>query len=339
MSHFMSEHILDMTFSGLHIGVGIYDKEGRVISCNEEFRKLKSSFLIDDGQLHKVINDGKADRMLLTGNKDKVLESFVAPCKDEKGEVSSYVYRLSDVTQLYAPSREKELEEIFLDNVSYEIRTPLNAIIGFNDLLNGVAGLHMEENEKLQMKEHIHRSADRLLTVVDDILDLSRMQKGCLPLHKTVVSLMEICCRARDAVRSEVQQGVKLTHEYPVALKDTYIYTDSKRLEQLLRSFLLNACQHTSAGTVTLKVKTFEDADSGREMLQLRVDDTGEGVAHDQFDLLFRPFRKADSKSEGLGLGLAVCKEIARMLNGRVYLDTEYENGSSFVFEMPFEAI
>lgn len=335
----MSEHILDMTFSGLHIGVGIYDKEGRVISCNEEFRKLKSSFLIDDGQLHKVINDGKADRMLLTGNKDKVLESFVAPCKDEKGEISSYVYRLSDVTQLYAPSREKELEEIFLDNVSHEIRTPLNAIIGFNDLLNGVAGLHMEENEKLQMKEHIHRSADRLLTVVDDILDLSRMQKGCLPLHKTVVSLMEICCRARDAVRAEVQQGVKLTHEYPVALKDTYIYTDSKRLEQLLRSFLLNACQHTSAGTVTLKVKTFEDADSGREMLQLRVDDTGEGVAHDQFDLLFRPFRKADSKSEGLGIGLAVCKEIARMLNGRVYLDTEYENGSSFVFEMPFEAI
>lgn len=335
----MSEHLLDLTFSGLHIGVGIYDKEGRVISCNEEFRKLKSSFLIDDGQLHKVIKIGKADRMLLTGNKDKVLESFVAPCKDEKGEISSYVYRLSDVTQLYAPSREKELEEIFLDNVSHEIRTPLNAIIGFNDLLNGVAGLHMEENEKLQMKEHIHRSADRLLTVVDDILDLSRMQKGCLPLHKTVVSLMEICCRARDAVRSEVQQGVKLTHEYPVALKDTFIYTDSKRLEQLLRNFLLNACQHTSVGTVTLKVKTFDDAESGREMLQLRVDDTGEGVPHDQFDLLFRPFRKADSKSEGLGIGLAVCKEIARMLDGRVYLDTEYENGSSFVFEMPFEAI
>ena len=100
MSHFMSEHLLDLTFSGLHIGVGIYDKEGRVISCNEEFRKLKSSFLIDDGQLHKVIKIGKADRMLLTGNKDKVLESFVAPCKDEKGEISSYVYRLSDVTQL-----------------------------------------------------------------------------------------------------------------------------------------------------------------------------------------------------------------------------------------------
>ena len=339
MLHNMSEQILNLAFSGLQIGVGIYDKDGQMVSCNEEFRKLKSSYLIDDGQLYKVIKEGKADRALLAGFKDKVLESFVAPCKDEKGEISSYIYRLSDVTHSYAPSREKELEEIFLDNVSHEIRTPLNSVIGFNDILNGVSGLHMEEDEKLMLKDHIHRNADRLLTVVDDILDLSKMQKGCLPLHKTVVSLMEICCKARDAVKSEVQQGVKLAHEYPIALKDTYIYTDSKRLEQLLRNLLTNACQHTFTGTVTLKVKTFEDAENGREMLQLRVDDTGEGIAHNQLDLLFRPFRKADSKSEGLGVGLSICKEIARLLNGKVYLDTEYEDGTSFVFEMPFETI
>ena len=252
---------------------------------------------------------------------------------------TGYVYRLSNVTNLYAPSREKELEEVFIDNVSHEIRTPLNAIIGFNDLLNGVAGLHMEENEKLQMKEHIHRNADRLLTVVDDILDLSKMQKGCLPLHKTVVSLMEVCYKARESVKQSVFSGVKLGHEYPIALKDTFIYTDSKRLEQLLRNLLLNACQHTFTGSITLKVKTFEDAENHREMLQLRVDDTGEGISRDQFELLFRPFRKADNKSEGLGVGLTLCKEIARMLNGRVYIDREYEDGTSFVFEMPFEAI
>lgn len=339
MTHFMSEKILDLTFSGLQIGVGFYDKAGQMISCNEEFRKLKSGFLLDDGQLEKVMKQGKADKMLLAGTAETVLESFVAPCRDEFGEVTHYVYRLSNVSNLYAPSREKALEEIFLDNVSHEIRTPLNAIIGFNDILNGVAGLHMEEEEKLQIKEHIHKNSDRLLMVVSDILDLSKMQKGCLPLHKTVVSLMEVCCRARDSVKNEVQPGVKLAHEYPVALRDTFIYTDRKRLEQLLRNFLLNACQHTSEGSVTLKVKTFEDEESGREMLQLRVDDTGEGVAQDQFELLFHPFRKADNKSEGLGVGLAVCKEIARLLNGKVYLDTSYEGGSSFVFEMPFEPI
>lgn len=339
MSHLISEQILDLTFSGLQIGVGFYDKQGRMISCNEEFRKLKSGFLLDDGQLFKVIKQGKADKMLLAGNAETVLESYIAPCRDEDGEITQYVYRLSNVSNYYAPSREKALEEIFIDNVSHEIRTPLNAIIGFNDILNGVAGLHMEEDEKLMIKEHIHKNADRLLLVVNDILDLSKMQKGCLALHKTVVSLMEVCCRARDSVKSEVQPGVKLAHEYPTSLRDTFIYTDSKRLEQLLRNFLTNACQHTSSGSVTLKVKTYKDEETGLEMLQMRVDDTGEGVAQNQFDLLFRPFRKADNKSEGLGVGLAVCKEIARMLNGKVYLDKTYEDGSSFVFEMPFEAI
>lgn len=339
MSHFRSEQMLDLAFSGLRIGVGIYDKEGQMISCNDEFRKLKSSYLIDDGQLHKVIKEGKTDRMLLAGYKDKVLESYIAPCADAKGEITSYVYRLSDVTQSAAPSREKELDEIFLDNVSHEIRTPLNSVIGFNDILNGVSGLHMEEDEKLMLREHLHKNADRLLTVVEDIIDLSKMQKGCLQLHKTVVSLMEICCKARDAVRSEVQQGVRLGHEYPIALKDTYLYTDGKRLEQLLRNLLTNACQHTYTGSVTLKVKTFKDEACDREMLQLRVDDTGEGIAHNQLDMLFRPFHKADCKSEGLGVGLSICREIARLLNGKVYLDTEYEDGTSFVFEMPFDMI
>ena len=114
---------------------------------------------------------------------------------------------LREISGQYNFKREKDLEEIFLDNVSHEIRTPLNAIIGLNDLLNGVAGQHMEEDEKLMMKDHIHKSADRLITVVNDILDLSKMEKGLLPLHKTVTSLMEICYKARESVKYEVQEG------------------------------------------------------------------------------------------------------------------------------------
>ena len=165
------------------------------------------------------------------------------------------------------------------------------------------------------------------------------MQKGCLKLHKTVVGLMEVCCKARDAVKHEVQPGVKLQHEYPIALKDTYLYTDGKRLEQLLRNILSNACQHTFAGTVTLKVKTFRDPECGKKMLQIRVDDTGDGIPREQYQNLFRPFRKVDNKSEGLGMGLAICRQIAKMLKGRIYLDTEYVGGSSFVLEMPMDEI
>lgn len=236
-------------------------------------------------------------------------------------------------------TKKKELEDIFLDNISHELRTPLNALIGLNDLLNGVAGQHMEEEDRLIMKDHIHKNADRLMTVMDDILDLSRMQKGSLTIHKTVVSLMEICCKARDAVKGQVQPGVKLQHEYPVALKDTFIYTDGKRLEQLLRNFLLNACHHTELGSITLKVKAYRDEKRGRRMLQIRVDDTGEGIPHERRSLLFKPFRKFDGQMEGLGLGLAICRQIAKLLGGVVYLNTHYVGGSSFVFEMPIEEI
>ena len=231
------------------------------------------------------------------------------------------------------------LEEFFLDNVSHEIRTPLNALIGFNDLLNGVSGQHMNEEEKMVMREHINRNAIRLMRVVDDILDLSMMQKGTLSLNKTVVGLMEVCYKARESVKREVHHGVKLQHQFPVALKDAYLYTDGRRLEQILRNLMLNACQHTDEGTITLRVGTFESPKDRRKMLRVSVDDTGEGIPKDQCDLIFKPFHKVDLKTEGLGAGLAVCKGLAKLMNGDVYQDMEYQGGSSFVFEMPFEDI
>lgn len=235
--------------------------------------------------------------------------------------------------------QEKELEEFFLNNVREEISTPLNAVVGFNDLLNGVSGAHMAEDEKIVMREHIRRNANRLLTVVNDIIDLSKMQKGCLTLHKTVIGLMETCYKARESVKHEVPSEVKLKHEYPVALKDTYLYTDGKRLEQLIRILLENACQHTTSGEVVLKVKSFEALDDGHTFLQIRVDDTGEGIPEMHREHIFKPFWKVDQKSEGLGLGLTLGREIAKLLNGKVYLDHDYNGGASFVFEMPLEQL
>lgn len=233
----------------------------------------------------------------------------------------------------------KGLEEIFLDHVSDEICTPLNALVGFNDLLNGVSGAHMDEEEKMVMREHIHHNANRLVTMINDILDLSKMQKGTLTLHKTVVGLMEACYKARESVKHEVPSEVKLKHEYPMALKDTYLYTDGKRLEQLIRIFLENACQHTDSGEVVLKVKTYELLDDGQTFLQIRVDDTGEGIAEEHREQIFKPFWKADVKGAGMGIGLALSREIAKMLGGKVYLDHDYKGGASFVFEMPLEQV
>ena len=107
-------------------------------------------------------------------------------------------------------------------------------------------------------------------------------------------------------------------------------------MEQLLRNILSNACKHTKRGTITLGVDTFE-GEQHQPMLSFTITDTGVGIPHDKREELFTPFRKFHGATQGLGMGLAICKQIARMLGGHVYLDHEYTGGSRFVFEMPFE--
>ncbi len=337
----IEQRMLNLAFSGLQIGIGIYDKDGHMMTSNEEFNRLQNDYPQDCELLRRSIREGKSGKEQWIREDGTVLESFVVPFTNDQGETDGYIFRLSNITERrprYGSEDQSRLEEIFLNNVNHEIRTPLNAIIGFNDLLNGVAGEHMEEEEKRIMKDHIHRNAERLINVVNDLVDLSKMEKGSLIIHKTVVSLMEICYKARESVKNEVQPGVKLLHQYPVVLKDTRIYTDGRRMVQLLRNILSNACKHTSMGAITLRVRTVESDDSqGQPRLQIRVSDTGEGIPVENRSQLFMPFRKFDGVTDGLGMGLAISRQIAKMLGGRLYLDEDYEGGSSFVYEMPFE--
>ena len=343
--------MLNLAFSALEIGIAIYDKEGHVIAHNDLYDQLHRDFPeLGTGPQAKVKSEGQPQKNISCMDDGTYLEQVCVPVLTEQGETDGYICHISDVTEretmveaLRIAKEEVEedarLEDIFINNMNHEIRTPLNAIIGFNDVLNGVTGQHMDEEEKRRMKDHIHKNANRLITLINDILDFSKMEKGSMQPHKTVCSLMEVCCRARDAVKPEVQKGVKLLHEYPVALQDTRVYTDARRLEQLLRNILHNACKHTAAGTITLKVKAFNDELDGQPMLQFRIDDTGVGIPHEHREGLFEPFRKVDQEAKGLGMGLAICKQIAKMLDGHIYLDHEYEGGSSFVFEMPFDEV
>ena len=327
----IEQRMLNLAFSGLQIGIGIYDKDGHMMTSNEEFNRLQNDYPQDCELLCRSIREGKSGKEQWIREDGTVLESFVVPFTNDQGETDGYIFRLSNITERrprYGNEDQSRLEEIFLNNVNHEIRTPLN----------GVAGEHMEEEEKRIMKDHIHRNAERLINVVNDLVDLSKMEKGSLIIHKTVVSLMEICYKARESVKNEVQPGVKLLHQYPVVLKDTRIYTDGRRMVQLLRNILSNACKHTRMGAITLRVRTVESDDSqGQPRLQIRVSDTGEGIPVENRSQLFLPFRKFDGVTEGLGMGLAISRQIAKMLGGRLYLDEDYEGGSSFVYEMPFE--
>lgn len=344
----IDKQLLDLAFSGLQIGIAVYDNEKNMTAHNNVYDALERDYPQNGELLQKAIEEGRPQKELQPQDDGTIVESIIVPVFNEQHEIDGYICHRSDVTEretmIEALRLAKEevtadirLEDLFINNLNHEIRTPLNAIIGFNDVLNGVAGQHMDEEEKMLMKEHIHKNANRLITLINDILDLSKMEKGSLTAHKTVVSLMDVCCKARDAVKGEVQRGVKLQHEYPIALSETKIYTDGKRLEQLLRNVLSNACRHTVSGSVTLKVNTFVDELDGQQMLRIRVDDTGVGIPHEHREHLFSPFHKIHETSQGLGMGLAICKQIAKMLDGHIYLDHEYVGGSSFVFDMPFD--
>ena len=346
----INQQLLNLAFSGLQIGIAVFDKEGNKTASNDVYEGLQSEYQQDNSIIDLAVKQGAPQKEIRTMDDGTCLEEIVVPVICETGETEGFICHLSDVTEretmieALRMAREEvtedvRLEDIFINNLNHEIRTPLNAIIGFNDILNGVAGHHMDESEKMLMKQHIHKNADRLIRLINDILDLSKMEKGTLTVHKTVVSLMEVCCRARDAVKADLQPGVKLQHEYPIALQETRIYTDEKRLEQLLRNFLSNACRHTVAGFITLKVSLFNDELDGEQMLRIRVDDTGSGIPVEKRGELFKPFKKLHDSTQGLGMGLAICKQIAKMLDGHIYLDHNYTEGSSFVFEMPFEEI
>ena len=346
----IDQQLLNLAFSGLEIGIAVLDEGGNVRAASDSYWQLRKDYPQEKMPVQQAIETGKPQKMVTEQDDGTWLEATVCPVPGETEGIDGYIVYLTDVTERETMiealrmaregvAEDVRLEDIFINNLNHEIRTPLNAIIGFNDVLNGVCGHHMEEHEKQAIREHIHKNANRLITIINDILDLSKMEKGSLVMHKTVVSLMEVCCRARDSVKTEVQKGVKLQHEYPKSLKDTMIYTDAKRLEQLLRNVLSNACKHTIVGTITLRVSTFADELDGQPMLRIRVDDTGTGIPHEHRDHIFASFGKVNHESKGLGMGLAICKQIARLLDGHIYLDHDYEGGSSFVFDMPMEAI
>lgn len=350
MLRHIDQQLLNLAFSGLEIGIAVLDENGNVQAANDIYRGLQQNYPQENTLVRQTIQSGKPQKNVMALDDGTWIEQTVCPVPGEKEGVDGYISYLSDVTEretmIEALRLAKEevtqdirLEDIFINNLNHEIRTPLNAIIGFNDVLNGVSGHHMEEHEKQTIREHIHKNANRLITIINDILDFSKMEKGSLVMHKTVVSLMEVCCRARDSVKGEVQKGVKLQHEYPTALRDTQIYTDAKRLEQLLRNVLSNACRHTLVGTITLRVSTFTDELDGQQMLRIRVDDTGVGIPHEHREHIFNSFGKVNHEAKGLGMGLAICKQIAKMLDGHIYLDHDYIGGSSFVLEIPLVSV
>jgi PAS domain S-box-containing protein len=228
------------------------------------------------------------------------------------------------------------LKSAFLATMSHELRTPLNSIIGFTGIiLQGLAGpLNPEQTKQLEM---VRGSARHLLALINDVLDISKIEAGQLEVYCEPFDLRASITNVTNTVRPLAEKkGLVLNVE--VALAVAEVVSDKRRVEQVLLNLLSNAVKFTEKGRVTLRAAVASDS-AARSVVRMSVTDTGMGIKSEDLDKLFRPFRQIDSElsrnHEGTGLGLAICKKLAEKLGGAIRAESEWGKGSEFTFTLP----
>ena len=215
------------------------------------------------------------------------------------------------------------LKSAFLANMSHEIRTPLNAIVGFSSLLTSTESAA----EKELYNSLIGHNNKLLLNLINDVIDLSKIESGYLELRPDWVNLTELLDESVAEYVHQVPSGVELLTNYPA--HDSLVELDSLRIKQILSNFLSNALKNTATG----HVEVFYEVD--HQSVRIGVKDTGRGIPQNMLEKIFERFEKLDSFAQGAGLGLPICKLIVEKMNGRVLVDSQLGIGTTFVIELP----
>lgn len=217
------------------------------------------------------------------------------------------------------------LKTAFLANMSHEIRTPLNAIVGFSNLLPSAETL---EEEKLY-SSIINQNSEILLQLINDILDLSKIEAGTLEYVRQPMNLGEICRNIYQIHKDRVQEGVILILDNQD--EDLIIEEDRNRIAQVITNFLTNAGKFTLSGEIRFGFKV------NNQCIRFYVKDTGIGIAPDKVGHIFDRFVKLNSFAQGTGLGLAICRMIIEKIGGEIGATSEIGKGSTFYFTIPYK--
>lgn len=241
-------------------------------------------------------------------------------------------YRAKNETkQALAASKQKS---IFLANMSHEIRTPLNAIVGMASMFQ-IDNLNDEQKQQIQI---IGDAGSSLMRVVDDILDLSKVEAGKIEINETPFDLDDLVSGAIAPFRKAAgDRGLKLTQTVQDAARGRFV-GDVSRLRQILSNLVSNAIKFTQEGSVDIQVRTGEAQTNGQKQLVFAVTDTGKGLSQDAINRLFRPFSQADKTISqthgGTGLGLAICKQYCQLMRGDIWVNSTLDKGSTFEFSV-----
>lgn len=257
----------------------------------------------------------------------------------EKNNIKGYILRIDNVTKerrylnqleeyknslQIAKERAEQsdkLKSTFLANMSHEIRTPLNAIIGFSDLIASTE----DEDEKKQYAEIITTNSDLLLRLINDILDLSKIEAGIMPLEKFEVDFISLFDEIVNLFRLRIDNSnidfIIEPHKYDKLI----VFMDKQRFTQVVCNFLTNAIKFTKQGYIKVGYNVLQG-----DVLEVFVEDTGVGIEENKHNKVFRRFEKLNSFAQGTGLGLAIVKAITEVDGGEVGFDSIPGSGSRF---------
>lgn len=215
----------------------------------------------------------------------------------------------------------------FLANMSHEIRTPLNAIVGFSELLATTTS----DEEKEQYLDIVKSNSELLLQLVNDILDLAKIEAGTLEFTYTKVDLNQLMSDVEQLFRMRVKtEGLQTQINWVPSAPSCFMHTDRNRIVQVVSNFMSNAIKFTPNGSIQFGYELRQNG------LYFYVTDTGTGIPADKIDAIFERFVKLEKNKSGTGLGLAICQIIVKKLNGKIGVKSVLGSGSTFWFTLPF---
>lgn len=221
------------------------------------------------------------------------------------------------------------MKSLFLQNMSHEVRTPLNAIVGFSQIL-AEGGDDFGDEEKADFAARIEENSDLVERLINDILMLTSIESGKYQVQTKSIPVNSMCREVIDSVRENHPTKLEIRYTYDV--DDGYVMnSDRSKVQYVIDSLLANSIKNTEKGFVQLDFSAKKKP--GYNVMT--VTDSGVGITEEEADKIFERFYKTDDFKQGVGLGLSICEAIAERLNGEIFVDTSYKDGARFVFEIP----
>lgn len=341
------------------LGVFVADRNGQYLEVNDEacritgysrsellckkFTDLCDSESLESVRVHftKVANHGRAsgDIAVRTKAGEKRWWNVVgARLSDEKFlGFTEDITKRRQAEQEYIKAKEKaeesdRLKTAFINNISHEVRTPLNGILGFGDLIMEEG---LSEKKKQEYYKVLRNSSKRLQDTISDIMDISQLTAGSIKPASALVHVGQLLNNLLETTQYLcAKKNILVTLQSPEQYENLVLQTDEELLSKALLHLLNNAEKFTTEGRITLGFEVTGN------WLEFYVSDTGQGIAADKLDAVFEPFMQEDESvtrgHEGSGLGLTIARQVAELLGGKLWAESEKGKGSTFFFTLPF---